>query len=927
MQNNDDNNKKNSKLKNNVVSKKIKGKLKWVAIKFILPIILIIIAAALVLGLIEAAIDAVMGVIDSNEEKAIVDENDGRIIINDTQVDTILNAIDETGIDPADLWLLGDIENKGNYTQEEYQEALRKYVRKFIESQYATETLNYYHKESTDDATYGSVYVYRVNESDTDGTSRRELHYISYDAMKQLVDADSKSALNYFSIDDSDNLVIANKTQVIVETGTSESNLTEISNEISIGTVNLEYKSAISQYTTKMMFLMDLLVTSQNPEFTSAVTDLIRKSKIELTIMDSVTTFQDIQTNRYDWHVKVKNPITTNSTLSSQYSTTTTPGISSTKKTTTITTSPSMHITYVRTWFCEQTIEYKKGIGAPIEEGPFVERLKDESPPSGEGSWKTNITNTNKTITQTNKYSESNRTDVTFILGEKGDGQKYKDGTIEIPTFVGLMETPFRIPNTNRYSIAGGNLISSEDFFFSLLQKDPDLENVEILMKYAFNKYLGYEKYNVDLDGSIFSAKDFTTAESKYLDLSRYLRQFSHSSEAPQSADGRYYLMYGDGVGWPTIGNADIQWKSHYTDFAVPGKVLENGVEKEVADVASYVNGKLGRGATAEYTNEEISKLQIYIEKELVDSIGENLVNVYYKSAQDYTAGLSLSQQQLYALTAISYNFGHLPVRNGKTFVEVYQEASKLYQEKSWQHNMYVWDNWWCLLGGGAAGHIPARDAAFETYVKGVIDFSTSDAGTVFSRKYYIYYTSDQLAQFDYAPDKSITRTTANEEEIFTYEEGAVGDVLMAADKLHQEQVNWSYSVGGDLFWNNIEMSISNPNQVTCCATYVSSALYVAGYFTESEMNSFNYNSSNSLYNYLIRNGWETIKDYSDMQPGDIVFMDNTGNKSEINHVQIYAGNDLWYNAGSNDAIQGSAPLSQGSWATSSFFLALRRPS
>ena len=129
------------------------------------------------------------------------------------------------------------------------------------------------------------------------------------------------------------------------------------------------------------------------------------------------------------------------------------------------------------------------------------------------------------------------------------------------------------------------------------------------------------------------------------------------------------------------------------------------------------------------------------------------------------------------------------------------------------------------------------------------------------------------------------------------------------------------------MFWNNIEMSISNPNQVTCCATYVSSALYVAGYFTESEMNSFNYNSSNSLYNYLIRNGWETIKNYSDMQPGDIVFMDNTGNKSEINHVQIYAGNDLWYNAGSNDAIQGSAPLSQGSWATSSFFLALRRPS
>ena len=63
--------------------------------------------------------------------------------------------------------------------------------------------------------------------------------------------------------------------------------------------------------------------------------------------------------------------------------------------------------------------------------------------------------------------------------------------------------------------------------------------------------------------------------------------------------------MYGDGAGWPTIGNADLQWASNYTSFRLPGKVLENGTEKEVTDVASYVNSKLTKGPEAVYTDEE----------------------------------------------------------------------------------------------------------------------------------------------------------------------------------------------------------------------------------------------------------------------------------------------------------------------------------
>lgn len=49
-----------------------------------------------------------------------------------------------------------------------------------------------------------------------------------------------------------------------------------------------------------------------------------------------------------------------------------------------------------------------------------------------------------------------------------------------------------------------------------------------------------------------------------------YQYQFSHSGpSAPMSANGKYYKMYGDGSGNPTIGNADLTMKHN-------GRILKN---------------------------------------------------------------------------------------------------------------------------------------------------------------------------------------------------------------------------------------------------------------------------------------------------------------------------------------------------------------
>lgn len=423
------------------------------------------------------------------------------------------------------------------------------------------------------------------------------------------------------------------------------------------------------------------------------------------------------------------------------------------------------------------------------------------------------------------------------------------------------------------------------------------------------------------------------------LTLQQYLVQFSHSGEAPQSDDGRFYKMYGDGVGWPTIGNSDLQWKSHQSKFAVAGKVLKSNGENTESNVQDYVNSFLTRGANEKYSNSEIDSMGIYIEKELVDSVGQTVAETYYQTVQTVTQDLNLSEQQLYALTTIQYNFGYLPTRNGYTFKSVYEAGAALYTINSWEHMKFIWDNWWCYVGGGAAGHIPMRDAAFETYVKGVYDFTFSEAGEVFGRSYYIYYTQAQLNQFSYAPKKPITRTDSNEQEIFTYTESAgssevpgstesAGSLLEAAEIIHTkyEREVWTYSVTG-LYFGDIKRSMNHPRKITCCATFVSESLYLSGLLSEEEINSFNYNSSSTTYKYLLtlEGRFVEVKSYANVQAGDIVYMStNTSGPGKIGHTQICAGNQTWYNAGSTKAIQRDSPYRDTSSVRNKFITAIR---
>lgn len=508
------------------------------------------------------------------------------------------------------------------------------------------------------------------------------------------------------------------------------------------------------------------------------------------------------------------------------------------------------------------------------------------------------------TKTTTTKYvSDPNPTTTTHIYATQSEkpGKGKKDNNTVYEKFLAVY---------NNYGHTRNQINSIEYWLFEMMEKNANTVELVDSVKYLLYMYDGRSRGVTDLDLTVYEPSQFHTVSST-LNLATYLRQFSHGSEAPKTADGKYYIMYGDGAGWPTIGNADLQWKSHHGRFNCSGKVLENGVEKTVSNVESYVNGKLG-GSDVELSDSAISALDIYIEVELVDKIGDEVQEQYYTDTEDEVSGLDLSKQQMFALTEIYYNFGHMPVRNGYTFKQVYLAGAEQYEINSWEHNKFIWDNWWSYLGGGEPGHIPARDAAFETYVKGVFDFSNSDAGEVFSRKYYIYYTNSQLNYFSYSPHKTITRTTSNEEQIFTYEESIGGEFLQVAKEIHDYMSDPSHLYYYSLSSLNTSFEASKiPGNAgyhkVCCATYVSWVLVECGYVEYEDLASCFHNTG--IMRVLGNLGWTKIENYDDLEAGDIVLMDTVGaNDGQWEHVQIYAGDGCWYNAGGDWSIHQVAP-------------------
>ncbi len=747
--------------------------------KFILPVlpwVLLLIIVVVIAGSLFSIFSEVGSTISGLWQDFInsITTQSGKIEITDELAEDFINKVEEsTGIKFRDLKLAGDIDYSAPDRQEEIKKANIKYVKMFLEAQIITQEINRPGVE-------GRVYLYRANAQNNSTEEATELIYTSPEDFESKLQSANSTGDEYimqlFTLNASSEIIVANKTEKTVN-GTVTKTFEKAPPQ--------PYKNLISQYSTPAQFFIYLGEIVQSPKFLEEVVKLIKEdTTITLTILENTTTEETTENYTYDVLVRQDVELGNRGNLGyrfvpedpkQEHSQTTTTKV--------VNTSVSLAVTYVNTWQIEQKMPYEKVVSDPqvsttVTGQDGIPEIEDEEGSQDVDSIKVNqVITTTKTITTAN-YKAAPASDYKYKAGEKPDEDT------SYTSFVDLLDEKFSLPNSTQKVVAGLNLRSGAEWFFKLLAQDPDTSNMENFMRYVMYKYTGKNYGVTELDFSAFDP-DYFSSTSIVSGLAGYLLQFAHGTNyaAPQSDDGKYYLMYGDSaeneLGWPTIGNADIQWASHHAKFNVPGKVLENGVEKDVASVEEYVNNALGRGATAKYTTAEIRQKQIYVEKSVVDSVGDTLTQSAYNAVQNLTSGLNLSRQQLYALTALYMNrpayLSGDTINGYHSFKEAYLDASKSYEPNSWQHNRFIWDNWWNYLHGGMPGHITSRDMSFETFVKGVYDYNQSSAGPLGARHSYLFYTQKQIDSISYAPRLKITRTASNEQELFTYVENKLG--------------------------------------------------------------------------------------------------------------------------------------------------------
>lgn len=515
-----------------------------ILVLLLIPIIVIVALGMSLFSVFGTIGDTIQNVVHSFIDLfKIVDDWDGSIKIKDEDISKVIKEIENLGFDMDDLWLLGDIEKEDTDNEEtlkkKQEEAAKKYIRKFLEAQLVTETPHYEPVIASGNAynqkTYGQVYIYRANDQEyiNENSKATPMSWMSYSTMQEEAAKNNEKGLNaiknHYSIDDEGKLVIAQWTK-IETTGKAD--------EVIISLKHIDYKSSISQYTTPMNFFIYLTMVSQNPEFVSAVTDMVKNSRIELTIMDTKTVNVEEEKYSFTRNTKTTHETKRQGVVINTYTTSRSRGVEQTTTTTTTTVVPTPKITYAKTWFSEQRITYKIANQDPYHNyEKYTENedssLADDAEPgdpqaNGSTSWNTNKCREITTDVTGTTYKEETRGNVIDKTGEKGSNgvtqDSYKNERRQVKnnftvddktTFLGLLDDYFKIPNSNRYEAAGKtNMVGGAEWLFGLMEKDGRLQNLEQVMRYVMYKYTGKEYGVKELDLSIFNIRDFSDLTS-----------------------------------------------------------------------------------------------------------------------------------------------------------------------------------------------------------------------------------------------------------------------------------------------------------------------------------------------------------------------------------------------------------------------------
>lgn len=255
--------------------------------------------------------------------------NGDELEIDQDYLQTAKKRLKSMGIEPESLGLAGHEE----------------YLERFLETEIVT---NYPHLG--DEGLQGTVYFERAQ---IDG-STKNLEYIEYDSFYELVDEQNSEIYNYFTVDTDDWTVHVGKN----------------SNDEEINIEKINYKNMVSKFSLPFEFSISLAMVTQNPQFVLAVVNLVKNSKIVITIAESktITTTETV----YSYHRNVTET-TTGTGVSTSIANE--DGSETSSDTKTI-YSTQVFLSRANTWILNEITELKYNEGSSIGT-PGVTELED----------------------------------------------------------------------------------------------------------------------------------------------------------------------------------------------------------------------------------------------------------------------------------------------------------------------------------------------------------------------------------------------------------------------------------------------------------------------------------------------------------------------------------------------------------------------
>ena len=706
------------------------------------------------------------------------------------------------------------------------------------------------------------------------------LNYMNYDTFKNYSGSD---VLKYFSINPENfKLCIAVKSTTIQY----DANDNPINTTSSIEKQELEYQTAIQNYSTPFNFFLTLHMISLDEKFMNELVNgiLEKDEPIVLTYVESTNitttnkeyTGTEITVNVTEKKEQLpsgeivdgvgnptasieKNKPISNDDIEDYYKYMDEPPAYFKEEK--IKNTGVLQVTKADSWL--KSVEKTIGEVASqiVNEGESNETIVEENmtiETSDSGKDENNI------ITIEKKKLDVRISEKTIITSEN---RRYavvdKENEIKVDDFIDLIK---------KYPKTENNFVNSPSNIFDLLHKDEMTQQHEKIMRYVIFQLNGID-YGVSLEDLEYLLSDSFNVASASTLLKEYIRYWENSGGAPTNADGTKYIIESDGYGNPTVGyGIDIK-NGGYTQI-----FIDNGYPTEIGGE---------------------------VDVEFVDALEEQEIADCLASVKAKTSGLDLTQYQINALVSRSYNCGvagAIDVERGSPsmdFVDSYnaywnQERDDLFEEKSstpdFSHQLYE---------QYMKKPNTAKTANGSEFSPG-LERRRKSEWALFQTGYYGYETNIDKWHTSGADICAIA------EEIHSYMEANNYTYCVYGGNDYEECGSYGKSCG----LSSTFESSKTGNKTTCCATFVSWVLQEAGYLSSAEHE----NSANGLASRLESMGWIRVS-ISELEMGDVLCRDH--------HVEIYAGDNTSYNAGSGNAIRSAAPASTN---VNGFSYGLRAP-